>query len=100
MSQLKVESTKSQFDETQKLLTTIRIEQNELQTAAKEKDAKINQLEKKITKLTEARDNEKRTRKEIEQVANTAKLENGNLMSELERVREVRRKIMTENRQL
>jgi len=81
---------KTQFDETQKLLTAIRIEQNELQNATKEKDAKITQLEKKIHKLMEGRDNERKARKEAEQLSNAVKVENGNLVNELERVREVR----------
>ena len=51
LSQLKNESTKSQFDETQKLLTAIRIEQNDLQTSHKDKEIKLCQLQKKIMNI-------------------------------------------------
>ena len=87
--QLKNESIKGQFDETQKLLTTVRIEQNNLQNSVKDKDEKINHLQKKLAKLTEAYSSENRAVKQAEQLVHSTKQENQNLMSELDRVQEV-----------
>ena len=82
---------KTQFDETQKLLTTLRIEHNGLQTATKDKDAKINHLEKKLAKITETRDGEKRARKETDRSLLQIRQENQALVNELDSVKQVRR---------
>ena len=82
---------KTQFDETQKLLTALRIEHNGLQTATKDKDAKINHLEKKLAKITETRDGEKRARKETDRSLLQIRQENQALVNELDSVKQVRR---------
>ena len=98
--QLKNESIKSQFDETQKILTAIRIEQNNLQNSVKDKDEKINHLQKKLAKLTEAYSSENRAVKQAEQLVHSTKQENQNLMSELDRVQEVRFEQLRSGRKL